>query len=105
VRYKRRGTAAALGFLIGVGLLLAGVVINVILIAVAGFVVTLACSMWAVTQLPAHDRHHRARPRQGPALWQETARRQGPALWQAEGIWADGAAAGGALRHRQQVGR
>jgi hypothetical protein len=36
VRYKRRGTEAALGFLIGVGLLLAGVVINVILIAVAG---------------------------------------------------------------------
>ncbi len=49
VRYKRRGTEAALGFLIGVGLLLAGVVINVILIAVAGFVVMLACSMWAVT--------------------------------------------------------
>jgi DUF3040 family protein len=44
VRYKRRGIAAALGFLIGVGLL-AGVGINVILIAVAGFVVMLACSM------------------------------------------------------------
>jgi len=41
--------AAALGFLIGVGLLLAGVVINVILIAGAGFVVMLACSLWAVT--------------------------------------------------------
>ncbi len=47
--YRRRVTAAALGFVIGVGLLLAGVVINVILIAVAGFVVMLACSMWAVT--------------------------------------------------------
>jgi predicted lipid-binding transport protein (Tim44 family) len=66
VRYKRRGTEAALGFLIGVGLLLAGVVINVILIAVAGFVVMLACSMWAVTssrrmtgttgRVPAKDR-------------------------------------------------
>ncbi len=41
--------AAAIGFVTGVGLLLAGVVINVILIAVAGFVVTLACSLWAVT--------------------------------------------------------
>ena len=41
--------AAALGFLIGVGLLVAGVVINVIPIAVASFVVMLACSMWAVT--------------------------------------------------------
>ena len=49
VHYKRRVIAAALGFLIGVGLLLAGVVINVILIAVAGFVVMLACSLWTVT--------------------------------------------------------
>jgi hypothetical protein len=49
VHYKRRAFAAALGFLIGVGLLLAGVVINDILIAVAGFVVMLACSLWAVT--------------------------------------------------------
>jgi hypothetical protein len=49
VHYKRRVIAAALGFVIGVGLLLAGVVINVALIAVAGFVVMLACSLWAVT--------------------------------------------------------
>ena len=49
MHYKRRAIAAALGFLIGVGLLLAGVVINVIPIAVAGFVVMLACSLWAVT--------------------------------------------------------
>jgi hypothetical protein len=49
VHHKRRVIAAALGFVIGVGLLLAGVVINVILIAVAGFVVMLACSLWAVT--------------------------------------------------------
>jgi DUF3040 family protein len=49
VHYKRRVIEAALGFLIGVGLLLAGVVVNVILIAVAGFVVMFTCSMWAVT--------------------------------------------------------
>jgi Protein of unknown function (DUF3040) len=48
VRYKRRVIGAALGFVIGVGLLLAGVVINIIPIAVAGFVVMLACSLWAV---------------------------------------------------------
>jgi hypothetical protein len=47
--YKRRVLAAALGFVIGVGLLLAGVVVNVIAIAVAGFVVMFACSLWAVT--------------------------------------------------------
>ncbi|HUK71761.1 MAG TPA: DUF3040 domain-containing protein [Streptosporangiaceae bacterium] len=49
LHYKRRVIAAALGFLIGVGLLLAGVVINVIPLAVAGFVVMLASSVWAVT--------------------------------------------------------
>ena len=48
VHYKRRIIGAALGFVIGVGLLLAGVVINVIPVAVAGFVVMLACSLWAV---------------------------------------------------------
>ena len=49
VHYKRRIIGAALGFLAGVGLLLAGVAANVIAIAVAGFVVMLACSLWAVT--------------------------------------------------------
>jgi hypothetical protein len=49
VHYKRRVIAAALGFLVGVGLLLAGVVIKIILIAVAGFAVMLAGSLWAVT--------------------------------------------------------
>ena len=49
VRYKRRIIEAALGFLVGAGLLVAGVVINVIPIGVAGFVVMLGCSMWAVT--------------------------------------------------------
>ena len=49
VHYRRRAIAAAVGFLAGVGLLLAGVVADVILIAVAGFVVMLACSMWALT--------------------------------------------------------
>jgi Flp pilus assembly protein TadB len=49
VRYRRRVIEAALGFLIGAGLLLAGVVINVIPIGVAGFMVMLACSMWTVT--------------------------------------------------------
>jgi hypothetical protein len=67
VHYKRRVTAAALGFLAGVGLLLAGVVIKIILIAVAGFVVMLACSLWVATsyqrmtditadRVPAQDR-------------------------------------------------
>ena len=49
VHYKRRVIAAALGFVIGAGLLITGLVINVIPVAVAGFVVMFACSLWAVT--------------------------------------------------------
>jgi DUF3040 family protein len=63
VHYRRRVVVAALGFLAGVGLLLAGVVVNVIVIAVAGFVVMLACTLWAVASYrrmtgsaPAKDR-------------------------------------------------
>ena len=67
VHYRRRVIAAAVGLVAGVGLLLAGVVVNVIAIAVAGFVVMLACSLWAVTsyrrmtgsttgRVPAQDR-------------------------------------------------
>jgi ferric-dicitrate binding protein FerR (iron transport regulator) len=37
VHYRRRVIAAAVGFLAGVGLLFAGVVVNVIPIAVTGF--------------------------------------------------------------------
>jgi DUF3040 family protein len=49
VHYRRRVIAAVVGFLAGVGLLLAGVVVDVVLVAVAGFVVMFACSLWAVT--------------------------------------------------------
>jgi len=49
VHYRRRVIAAVLGLLAGVGLLVAGVVVNVVPVAVAGFVVMLACGMWAVT--------------------------------------------------------
>jgi Protein of unknown function (DUF3040) len=49
VHYRRRVIGAALGLVVGVGLLLAGVVIDVIPVALAGFVVMLVCSLWAVT--------------------------------------------------------
>ena len=49
VHYRRRVIQAAVGFLIGVGLLVAGVAIKDPWIGVAGFVVMLACSMWALT--------------------------------------------------------
>jgi Protein of unknown function (DUF3040) len=48
VHYRRRVTQAAVGFLVGVGLLVAGVATKDIWIGVAGFVVMLACSMWVL---------------------------------------------------------
>jgi hypothetical protein len=72
VHYKRRVVEAAIGFLLGVGLLLAGVISKLTLIGVAGFVVMLACSMWALsswrhmsggsTGRPGTARDRRARP-------------------------------------------
>jgi hypothetical protein len=49
VHYRRRMIQAAIGFLIGVGLLLAGVVTKYIWMGVAGFLVMLTCAMWALT--------------------------------------------------------
>ena len=91
MHYKRRVIAAALGFLIGVGLLLTGVVLNVIPIAVAGFVVMLACSLWAVTsyrrmsgittgRVPAKDRASGKKRRAAKAAgWQRRIRADGAA--------------------------
>ena len=49
VHYRRRVIQAVVGFLLGVGLLVAGVAIKDLWIGVAGFVVMLACSMWALS--------------------------------------------------------
>ena len=79
VHYRRRVIAAALGFLAGVGLLLAGVVINVILISVAGFVAMLAAALWAVTSYRRMTGSTTGRtPCQGQGLWRQAACRQGP---------------------------
>ena len=85
VHYRRRVVAAALGFLAGIGLLLAGVVVNVLLIAVAGFVVMLACTLWAVTsyrrmtgRAPATGRGPGNKPR--AARGRRAGTRAGPGL-------------------------
>jgi Protein of unknown function (DUF3040) len=49
IHYKRRVVEAAIGFVIGVGLLLAGVISKIIFVGVGGFLVMLACAMWALT--------------------------------------------------------
>lgn len=64
VHYRRRVILAAIGFLLGVGLLLAGVIIKYIPLGVAGFLVMLTCAMWALTSW----RHMTGLgPRRGPA--------------------------------------
>jgi DUF3040 family protein len=85
VHYRRRVIAAALGFVAGVGLLLAGVVVNVIVIAVAGFVVMVACTLWAVTsyrrmtgRAPAEDRGQGGKRR--AARGRRPGKRAGPGL-------------------------
>jgi Protein of unknown function (DUF3040) len=104
VRYKRRGTEAALGFLIGVGLLLAGVVINVNPDRSGGLCGHACLQHVGGDQLPAHDRHHRARPakdrRSGKKRRAAKARRSGKQagsglMGRLEERW----------RHRQQGGR
>ncbi|HEY1621034.1 MAG TPA: DUF3040 domain-containing protein [Streptosporangiaceae bacterium] len=49
VHYRRRVFQAAIGFLVGVGLLVGGVATKNLWIGVAGFVVMLACCMWALS--------------------------------------------------------
>jgi len=49
VHYKRRAYQAAAGFVLGVGLLLGGVISQYLWVGVAGFIVMLICSVWALT--------------------------------------------------------
>jgi hypothetical protein len=77
VHYKRRVIVAVLGFVIGVGLLLAGVVVNVIPIAVAGFVIMLACSLWAVA---GYRRMTGSAPGRVPAPARRSGKRAAPGL-------------------------
>jgi hypothetical protein len=48
VHYRRRVIQAAVGFLVGVGLLVAGVVTKHAWLGAAGFVVMIASTVWAV---------------------------------------------------------
>ena len=48
VHYRRRVVQAAFGFGVGAGMVAAGVVLPMVWLAVAGFVVMLACGIWAL---------------------------------------------------------
>ena len=114
VHYKRRVVEAAFGFLLGIGMLLGGVVSTYIWIGVAGFVVMLACAMWALNswrhmtgtatsrscrraagrRYRHGHRHRHWPPRQGPPRRGRAARRQGPPQRPRAASRADGAAGG-----------
>lgn len=49
VHYKRRLIKAALGFVLGVCLLMAGVITKLIPISVVGFLIMLGCCVWGLT--------------------------------------------------------
>jgi hypothetical protein len=77
VHYRRRVILAVIGFLLGVGLLVAGVIIKYIPMGVAGFLVMLTCALWALTSwrhmtglgprgAPAAARKRRSRSRTQP---------------------------------------
>jgi hypothetical protein len=48
VHYRRRVVQASVGFLVGIGLLVAGLVTKHAYLDIAGFVIMLASSMWAI---------------------------------------------------------
>ena len=86
VHYKRRVILAVLGFLLGLGLMLAGVVVIRVWIGVAGFVVMLACCMWAVTsyrhmtgvtskRAPLKERQRRAGKQAGTSMMERLEER------------------------------
>ena len=77
IHYKRRVVIATIGFLVGVGMLLAGVVSKVTFIGVGGFVVMLACAMWALTSW-RHMSGSAASRSTGPGRTQPHAPAPGP---------------------------
>jgi hypothetical protein len=48
VHYRRRVVQAASGFVIGAGMVAAGVVLPLVWLAVGGFILMLLCSIWAM---------------------------------------------------------
>ncbi len=106
VHYRRRVIAAALGFLVGVGLLFAGVAVNIILIAVAGFVVMFACVLWAVTsyrRMTGSTTGRTPAKGRGSGGKRRAAKGGGLAPRRTRGSWGAWRSAGGGALSRQMV--
>ena len=80
VHYRRRLIQAALGFLLGAGLLVAGVITKYVWMGVAGFLIMLTCAMWALSNW-----RHMAGigPRRGPG---NSRKRRSPARGTGQGF-------------------
>jgi hypothetical protein len=86
VHYKRRAVQAVAGFVLGVGLLLGGVISQYIWVGVAGFVVMLVCSMWALTSYRHINATSVAAGFGRPRRSKRARRRQQPQQGKAAGI-------------------
>lgn len=64
--YRRRVVRASIGLVIGLGLLLSGVIVNVIPLGVAGFVVMLAAVSFGVASWQRMTGHRMTAPREHP---------------------------------------
>ena len=74
VHYRRKLFQAAIGFLLGVGLLVAGILTKYYWMGVAGFLVMLTCAVWALSSW----RHiNGAITRPGPAAATKRGRGRG----------------------------
>jgi hypothetical protein len=73
--YRRRVVRAAVGLVIGVALLLAGVVIPLIPLGVAGFIVMLAAASFGVASWQRMTGHRAAAPQERASARRSNARR------------------------------
>jgi hypothetical protein len=73
--YKRRLIKASIGFALGVVLLMVGVVINMILLGVGGFVVMLVACLWGLSSWKRMNGFGDAAPASGAPVSGKQARR------------------------------
>ena len=77
--YRRRVVRASIGLAVGLGMLLAGVVINVIALGVAGFVVMVAAVSFGVASWQRMTGHRMSMPRERKVPSESGATRRGGA--------------------------
>jgi hypothetical protein len=77
VHYRRRVVEAALGFVVGAGMVAAGVVLPLIYLSIAGFVVMLLCGIWALAVWRHMSGASGTAKRRGPGEGGSRRRRRG----------------------------